>query len=250
MVAVATRRGYAKPACRRAAPLPANRAVVLITNLRLPVSRRTITTDRPLTGRLVLALGTAALLVALLAVLLTRASEDLGNNDIRPFGFFAELGPRAEVCDGSGRPRPDAEAVEVMVGLDGRPPQPLALRVADRPASRPVTAVDGVTRFPLPAGTSLAGQLLCLRNVGSEPVLLAGQDVPGATLDGRPRPYRVSYAFVDGSPPRRADIALEALHDVGNARGGAGGAATGWLVAALALAALGTALGGAWRVLR
>lgn len=194
--------------------------------------------------------GAVGLLVAVVAVLLSRAPAEIATNGVRPVGFVAEVPGQAEICDRAGGPRPGAEAVALTFGLDGRPPQRVRLRVEGGPSGPVATAVDGVTRVGLAPATSLAGRRLCLRNLGQEPVVLAGEQKPGATLGGEPQAYRVSFTFLDAAPPRRWELAAGALRDVGNARAGAGGPVTGWLAAALAIAALGVALGGTWRVLR
>jgi hypothetical protein len=78
-------------------------------------------------------------------------------------------------------------------------------------------------------------------------VLLAGEPGSASTIRGRQQAYSVAYELVDSHPPDWSTDAGDVLADVGGARAGAGGTATGYLVLVLVGLSFAGALFATWR---
>jgi hypothetical protein len=174
-----------------------------------------------------------ALVVASFWTLQHRQPEVVGYNGARPNAFVATVAPGRPVCTVLGRGRTEPDHVRLTVGLNGVPAQPLRLTLPGAGNGATVTAGDGVVELPLPADPEAGTGTACVQNLGRRPVLVAGEPGNASSIAGRPQKYTVAYALVDRTPPRWSASADEVLHDVGVARAGAGGAATGYVVLVL-----------------
>jgi hypothetical protein len=195
----------------------------------------------------VLLASIAALLAAAVWTLNRHEPEVVGYNGVRPYAFVATLAPGKPVCTvlGTGRSQPDR--VRVTVGLNGVPPQPVRVHVPGAGDGPTLTARDGVLTFALPADVARGDGTACLENLGRKPVLLAGEPGSASTIRGRQQGYSVAYELVDTDPPRWSSDAGDLLADVGGARAGAGGTATGYLVLVLVGLGFAGALFATWR---
>jgi len=175
-----------------------------------------------------------ALVVASFWTLHHRQPEVVGYNGARPFAFLATVAPGRPVCTGLGQGRTEPDRVQVTVGSNGAGPQPLRLSLPGAGVGATVRSYrDGVVDLPLPAHPEAGNGVACLENLGTRPVLAAGEPGSGSSIRNRPQKYTVAYALVDRTPPRWSASADDVLHDVGLARAGAGGAATGYVVLVL-----------------
>ena len=192
-----------------------------------------------------------ALVVASFWTLHHRQPEVVGYNGARPFAFVATVAPGRPVCTGLGQGRTQADSVQVTVGSNGAGAQPLRLSLPGAGAGATVGRNrDGVVDLPLPAHPQAGNGVACLENLGTRPVLVAGEPGSGSSIRNRPQKYTVAYQLVDRSPPRWSADAAEVLRDVGLARAGAGGAATGYVVLILLGLSLAGALAAAARWVR
>lgn len=199
----------------------------------------------------VLVASLVALVAAAVWTLQRHEPEVVGYNGVRPYSFVAKLAPGRPVCTvlGTGRSAPDE--VRVTVGLNGNGPQPVRATVPGAGAGATATAHDGVNDVALPAGLPGGeGTTACLENLGRRPVLLAGEPGNASTIRGRPQAYTVAYELVDTDPPSWSRDAGRVLAHVGNARAGAGGAATGYVALVLLGLGFAGALAATWRWVR
>jgi hypothetical protein len=198
----------------------------------------------------VLLASIAALVVASVWALQHHEPAVVGSNGARPNAFVATVAPGKPVCTGLGSGRSEPDRLRLTVGTDGAGPQPLRIAIPGAGTGTTVSAGDGVVTLPLPAHAFSGDGAACVENLGRKPLLLAGQPGGGSSIGGKAKPYGVAYELVDTDPPRWSDDAGKLLGDVGLARAGAGGSATGYVVLVLLGLAFAGALAATFRWVR
>lgn len=144
---------------------------------------------------------TALLLTVVLASVwwsLGRSDPGLvGTNGIRPDLFVTNLSSGATVCQPLSVDRGPSDKLRMTVGTYGEGPQPLKFYIqGGRKSVIESRYGQGVAYFGLPTSRSKKAEALCVVNEGTAPVALAGEAVPGASRDGKPRPYSLSLGIV------------------------------------------------------
>ncbi|HEU4974703.1 MAG TPA: hypothetical protein VFT50_06400 [Baekduia sp.] len=170
----------------------------------------------------------------------------VGDNGVRPLGWVTTIKPHQRVCTPLGSASSPPDAIRVTVGVAGAGAQPLALTFpgsSERSVLRDYP--DGPVELRIP--DHVAAGTACIGNRGHSGVYIAGEGLAGSTLHGEEQPFMVSYILVSHHPPSWSSVLGRVLRHVGQARAGAGGSATGWIVLALAVAMVATAVGAAAR---
>jgi hypothetical protein len=182
----------------------------------------------------------------------THSPSAVGSNSIRPVAFLGAIPPGAQACDAAGSSRLPVDGVRVTVGTNGRGPQPLRAQIGES-APGPVLReyADGVVTLPVVHEPRLGGVRACVRNLGTEPVQIGGEQAAageGAQVDRRPADFHVSFILVDDHPPTWWSQAGAVLARVGLGHAwSSGGRSAGALVLTLLALCLLGAMAVVWR---
>jgi len=201
--------------------------------------------------RAVLAAFAVLVAIAIVLTLVRHSTRVVGTNGVSPAEFVVTVPAGERACQAMA-PAPRAtRAIVMTVGVYGDQRARLRADAGTATNGRVVAARDGQLELPL-AGAERAKRL-CVTNVGSRRVELAGTATPpehAAVVDERPAQGVFGVTFVRASAPTWAERLDEVLARVGYAKGMTGGSATGGFLIALLALTLAGALTIAWRTLR
>jgi hypothetical protein len=163
--------------------------------------------------RLVVALATVLVAVAVVAVLSRHVVLNAGSDHIVPASFVATVPRNAELCQLNPYLPAGARSAQIVVATNGRPVPAFALRFLTAAGavvasgSRPAGAGEGPVSIPIVSGPDAANaSRLCLRVRGPAPVLVAGRGLPPDQTDeivnGRPQLGRISVVYRYGGGPK------------------------------------------------
>ena len=199
--------------------------------------------------RATVAVVAVGVLVALAWALTRPVPSLVGGNGIAPRSFVLDLKPGHIVCDALGPAARPADELLVTLGTYSRPPQPLKVSVDGRGAPAGRRYQSGPVRLSLPDNAGNGGKAACIRNAGTARVAIAGTPGGGARVDGRRRPFSVSFALRDSDPPSWLGRAPTIVARVANAPGAPFGSVTGWIAVLLFGTGLVASFVTAWRAL-
>jgi hypothetical protein len=193
-----------------------------------------------------------AVVASVVWTLHTHYPSTVGSNSIRPVAFLGAIPPGAQACDAAGSSRLPVDAVRVTVGTNGRGPQPLRAQIVGSSLGSVLREyADGVVTIPVAHEPRLGGGRACVRNLGTEPVQIAGEQAApgeGAVVGRSTADFHVSFILVDNHPPTWGSQAGAVLARTGLGRAwpGGGRSAGALVVTLLALCLLG-AMAVVWR---
>jgi hypothetical protein len=175
----------------------------------------------------------------------------VGSNGIRAAIFAGAIPPHGKACQGIGSASATVDGVQLVVGAEGKGPQPVRLEFAgDRVGPVLRSYADGVVTLRLPPGMDRPSGGVCVHNFGRLPLHVAGENAAagrGAVVNGRPSSFYISFTLIAAAPPTWWSEASSIVSRVGLARAGAGSPATGALVIALLVLSLAGAVAATWR---
>jgi hypothetical protein len=202
--------------------------------------------------RAVLALTAVILVAATVLTLGRHGSHIVGWNGVPPLVFALSVPTGERVCQPIPPAPEPATRIRMTLGAYGRTGARIRAESPAGARGAPVAVRDGVIEVPAPPALSFERQL-CVANVGDGRVALAGVTVPrrsGATIGRRHTRGVFSAVYLGREATTWQDRAGSILARVGYAKGLPGGAATGVVLIALLVIALGGALLSCWKLLR
>ena len=191
-------------------------------------------------------LALLAVLASLAAVMSHAEPRLAGTNNARMIAYPIELAPGDRFCQAGERVPSDARELQLEVGTERRPGPALGVTIGARPVTVPGGYRQGSLLVDIPPGVRGVVEL-CVRNEGSRPVFLGGQDASlalpaglGPTLAGEPVTAVARVVYWRAGEETGWTIAGAALARWGHVT--ALGALTPWLALALLLGACAAAV--------